>query len=93
MRLILSLLVSFFYLIILGRPAVAENIQCSTVTTPDIQNAKIGTLNVVNGKACTSDGLPDKCNWEHSIQRDEILRPTLGKEIRLICNKCEAYDR
>ena len=62
----------------------AENIQCSTVAMPDLRNAKIGVMTFVDGKTCTSDGLAGGCDWEHTISKDEILRPAPEKDLRLI---------
>jgi len=61
-----------------------ENIKCSTVAKPDLQNAKIENDIYVNGKACSSDGMIETCDWEHTIVSDEILRPVPGKEVRFV---------
>ncbi len=74
---------------ILSHHANAEmpvvELRCHSITGVDLLNARIGRLQYTNGRACTSDeNLPDKCDWEHKITRDEILRLSPSKEVRLV---------
>lgn len=63
-----------------------KNIPCSSIASFDLQNTTIHNIKLVNGKACTSDSaeMPDRCDWEHTISRDEILKPIPGKEVRIV---------
>ncbi len=60
-----------------------SELSCTSVQTPDLQNAKINDLNFRQGKAYTSDGASPK-DWEHTLSTDRILKPNTEKEIRLI---------
>lgn len=61
-----------------------EELRCQSVTDVDLLNAKIDRLQYTKGRACTSDNLPDKCDWEHKITRDEIFRLSPSREVRLV---------
>jgi hypothetical protein len=64
----------------------ADNLLCSSVSSTNIRNSTINEIKFEDGKACTSDdpALPNQCDWEHEISRDEIPRPISGKEVRLV---------
>jgi len=61
-----------------------DNIACASLSTVNLRNSRINHLKFVDGKACESDGLPGKCDWEHKINQDQLLYPTAHKQIRLI---------
>ncbi len=60
-----------------------ELLSCTSVQTPDLQNANINDINFRQGRAYTSDGSSPN-DWEHTLSTDRILKPTTNKEIRLI---------
>jgi hypothetical protein len=64
----------------------SDDLLCSSVSSTNIRNSTINEIKFDEGKACTSDdpALPNQCDWEHEISRDEILRPVSGREVRLV---------
>lgn len=61
-----------------------EELRCPSVAGVDLGNARIGRLRFTKGRACTFDDLSKRCDWEHRVTRDEILRPVPGREVRLV---------
>ena len=63
--------------------------RCTDISRIDLRNATIpledaGLFKLVDGKGCTSDAVPGKCDWKQTLTMDRMLYPDKANALRLI---------
>ncbi len=92
-RLCLLLIIGFVFIVAVAFAALPSEASapqvCKDIEKFDFRNSTLelenrGYVTLVHGNGCSSDDLPNHCDWKQEITLDVFLWPQKGIEIRLL---------